>query len=217
MVKRRKRMTAERLEKVGRAALGRYAEEAIKHGSPAELQSLLQWVHAEQHAEECERERNASLPEMPSWSTKKRQALEGFVSGMTASQISRTYGISQTAIQKYKADDDFVGIIQTIERRRLEYIDQRRTELAVRSMEAIDQVLTDPHASHSDRLRAAKMGIDLAGLTVHRHEVSHEVKHSPEYERAYEDYERAYDAGDVTDAEVIAAIEGESEVIQESS
>ena len=210
MVKRRKRMTAERLEKIGRAALGRYAEEAIKHGSPAELQTLLQWVHAEQHAEDCERERNASLLKLapPHWSIKKRQAFGGFLAGHTASHISRTYGISQTTLQKYKADEDFTGILQTIERQLWEYTTQRRTELAVRSMEAIDQVLTDPHASHSDRLRAAKMGIDLAGLTVHRHEVSHEVKHSPEYERSYADYERAYDAGDVTDAEVIAAIEG---------
>ena len=196
-------------EKVANVALNRFASEGVKEGSLSDLQALLQWVHADRCADELEEELDIALPEIPQWTLKKRQALEGVVAGMTSTKICRTYDISQTAVLKYKADPEFTAIVQDIEQQRLAILARRRVRIGALSLAAVETALTDPHASHSERIQAAKLGADIAGIRIHKHEVNVEM-HSPEYTRSYAEYERSYDVDTVTDADIIAAIEGES-------
>ena len=102
-----------------------------------------------------------------------------------------------------------MAIVQDIEQQRLAILARRRVRIGALSLAAVETALTDPHASHSERIQAAKLGADIAGIRVHKHEVNVEM-HSPEYTRSYAKYERAYDDDTVTDADIIAAIEGES-------
>ena len=85
---------------------------------------------------------------------KHYKAIECLYEGMTKDATAKECDISRTTLYEWMKREEFQKAMR-------DYIRKRTSYVALKGMSAIEQVLANPEAKDSDRLRAAEKALDM--------------------------------------------------------